>query len=185
MNLRERFWTETFLRFLLLHRTSYNPEESASTRVVTTIKILETEWRADIRHSSQNESFSPEDPNTGEVIWNIYLFRLFKLILTPLRSWTAYFYCDKKGDISGKPDTTGIWRECCFLNYDLNHREKMLALLFKVDNQIRGLTLCANGIKKFDDFGIYFQHPTHRDCILFNPFSCDEFVKPAPVHISV
>lgn len=45
---------------------------------------------------------------------------------------------------------------------------------------MKGLILPINDIKKFEDFGIYFQHPTHPDCILFNPFSCKEFAEPRP-----
>jgi hypothetical protein len=48
----------------------------------------------------------------------------------------------------------------------------------EVNKQKKGLVLDINDIKKFDSFGICFQHPTDSKCVLFNLFSCDEFAQP-------
>lgn len=180
LNLSQSCRTENLLCLLLMHQSSHNPKESASTCVRTAIKILETGWYIDIRDWSQNASLSFEDPNTGEAVWSTNLFRLVDLILTPFRHRTVYIYFDKNGDISGKPETTSNWCQCRFHQHVFNHGSKTVTLLFNVNNQIKGLFLQANDIKGFDDLGIFFQHPKHPEYIISNPFTCDEFANPRP-----
>jgi hypothetical protein len=55
---------------------------------------------------------------------------------------------------------------------------KPLEFYFRVGQQITGLILQPDDITNFEDFGIYFQHSTHSDCVLFSPFSCEEFAEP-------
>ena len=179
-NLSQSCPTETLLCFLLMHQTSHNPKKPVSTRVRTAIEILETAWYKDIQDWSQNAYLSFEDSNTGEAMWGTNLFRLVDLILTPFRHRTVYVYFDKNGDISGKPDTTSKWRQCRFQQYVLNHENETIVLLFNVNNQIKGLFLQPNDIKRFDNLGIFFQHPKHPDYIISNPFTCDEFANPRP-----
>jgi hypothetical protein len=85
---------------------------------------------------------------------------------------------DIKGDISGQLDSPGTWRRCLFKSYSLNSIDRTLELQFQIDKQKKGLILHINDIKNFDNYGIYFQHLTCRDCVLYNPFSCDKFAQP-------
>jgi hypothetical protein len=178
VNLSQSCATETLLCLLMMHQSSHNSGESASTCVGTAIKTLETEWYADIRDWSQNASLSFEDPNTGEAVWSTNLFRLVDLILTPFRHRTVYICFDKNGDISGKPDTTSTWRQCRYHQHFFNHESETVILLFDVNNQIKGLFLQPKDIHSFDDLGIFFQHPKHPKYIISNPFTFDEFANP-------
>jgi hypothetical protein len=180
LKLHETFQTGLLLYFFLYYQTTYQPQNAASTRITAAIKILETAWYMDIGSWSREKSLSHEDAITGEVVSSHCLVSFVKLILQPLQIRKAYIFFNGKGDISGKGDTVGIWRLCHFHSYQLNLTEKTLELNFQVNNQTKGLILQLNDIKKFDDFGIYFQHPAFPDCLLFNPFSCKEFHEPRP-----
>jgi hypothetical protein len=180
LNLHQTFPTGSLLRSLLYYQITYEPKEAAATRIQTAIKVLEAAWYIDIRCWVRSKSLSLEDPITGEVVWSHCLTNFVKLILQPLQTRMAYIFFDGKGDISGKCDTVGIWRLCRFHSYRLHSSEKSLELYFKVNNQIKGLVLQFNDIKKFNEFGIYFWHPAHPDRVLFNPFSCIEFDQPSP-----
>jgi hypothetical protein len=180
LNLSESYATETLLCLLLMYQSSQNPSDSTNTYVGTAIKILETGWYTDIQDWSQNASLSFKNPNTGEAVWSMNLIRLVDLILTPFRHRTVYICFDTNGDISGKPDTTSIWRQGHFLQHLFDYESKTVTLLFDVNNQIKGLFLQANDIKRFDNLGIFFQHPKHPKYIISNPFTCDEFTNPRP-----
>ena len=170
--------TSSLLYLLLSFQATYKLRRPAAVRVRNAIQILETAWKTDIKDWSQNEDFTYEDAITGEVIWNFRFVQFIDLILQPLQTRSAYVFFDEKGDISGQHKGPGIWRRCLFRSYSLNSIAKTLELQFRIDKQKKGLILNANDIKMFDSFGIYFQHPTHPDCVLFNPFSCDEFAQP-------
>lgn len=124
------------------------------------------------------QRFHPEDAITGEVIWNTCFVQFINLILQPLQTRPAYIFFDEKGDISGQHNGPGIWRRCLFESYSLDGIAKTFELKFQINKQKKGLTLDINDVQKFDKFGIYFQHPTQPGCVLFNPFSCDEFAQP-------
>jgi hypothetical protein len=172
------YLTSYLLHLLLTYQTTCKLRGPAVARVRNAIQILETAWKVDIKYWSRNKDFTFDDPSTGEVIWNTYLVQFITLILQPLQTRSAYVFFDEKGDISGQLDGPGIWRQCQFKSYSLNGITKTFELQFRINKQKKGLTLDINDIQKFDSFGIYFQHPTHPDCILFNPFSCDEFAQP-------
>jgi hypothetical protein len=173
------FPTGLLIHYLLSYQRTFRLRLAADIRVKNAIKILEIAWSADIRDWSEHESLSPKHPITGETIWRNWV-RLFKFILLPLRTRTAYIFFNEEGDIGGNLDAPGIWRHSRFHGYGINNDDKTLELQFKVDNQIKGLVLQIDEIEKFDDFRIYFQHPTHPDCILFSPFSLREFAAPRP-----
>jgi hypothetical protein len=63
----------------------------------------ETAWKVDIEEWSQGKDFTPGDPSTGEIIWNIYL------ILQPLQTRPAYVLFDKNGDITGQLEGPGAF----------------------------------------------------------------------------
>jgi hypothetical protein len=90
----------------------------------------------------------------------------------------VYIFFDKRGDITDLHGSNGIWRQCHFLWYKLGFPKRTLELQFRVNNQTKGLVLSHDDIKTFDDLGIYFQHLTRSDFIMFNPFACEEFVLP-------
>jgi len=150
----------------------------AGSRVRNAIQILKTAWKVDIKIWSQDKDFTPDDPNTGEVIWNTYFVQFINLILQPLQTRPVDVFLDEKGDISGQFDGPGIWRRFQFKSYSLDRIAKTLELQFQINKQKKGLILDINDIKKFDSFGIRFQHPTDPDCVLFNLFTCDEFAQP-------
>ena len=172
------YLTTYLLHLLLTYQATCKPGGPAAARVRNAIRILETAWKTDIKDWSQNEDFTYEDAITGEIIWNIYFVQFINLILQPLQTQSAYVFFDEKGDISGQHDSPGIWRRCLFKSYSLDDIAKTLELQFRINKQKKGLILDINDIQKFDSFGIHFQHPTHPDCVLFNPFSCDEFAQP-------
>ena len=180
LKFHETFQTGLLLYYFLYYQITYQPKKAANTRITTAIKILETAWYMDIGSWSRQISLSPEDVITGEVVSSHCLASFVKLILHPLQTRQACIYFDEKGDISGKRDGVGIWRLCRFHFYQLNLAEKTLELNFKVNDQTKGRILQLNDIKKFDDFGIYFQHPVFPGRLLFNPFSCKEFDEPRP-----
>lgn len=64
------------------------------------------------------------------------------------------------------------------MSYSLDNIAKTFELQFQINKQKKGLILGINDIKKFDTFGIRFEHPMDPDYVLFNPFSCDEFAQP-------
>jgi hypothetical protein len=171
------YLTTYLLSLLLTYQATCKPREHAAVRVKNAIQILETAWKIDIKDWSQNEDLTPEDAN-GEVVWSTYFVQFINLILQPLRTRSAYIFFDIKGDISGQLDGPGIWRRCLFKSYSLNSIDRTLELQFQIDKQKKGLILHINDIKNFDNYGIYFQHPTRRDCVLYNPFACDEFAQP-------
>jgi len=111
-------------------------------------------------------------------IWNTYFVQFINLILQPLQTRPVDVFLDEKGDISGQFDGPGIWRRFQFKSYSLDRIAKTLELQFQINKQKKGLILDINDIKKFDSFGIRFQHPTDPDCVLFNLFTCDEFAQP-------
>ena len=168
------------LYFFLYYQTTYQLKKIVNTHITIAIKILETTWYMDIASWSREKSLNHEDAITDEVILSRCLVGFVNLILQSLQTRTAYIFFDGKGDISGKYDTVGMWRLCRFHFYRLKWTEKTLELNFQVNNQTKGLILQLNEIKKFDDFGIYFQHSAFPDCLLFNPFSCKEFDEPRP-----
>jgi hypothetical protein len=178
LNLSRTFPTSTLLQILMLYQATYRSGKTATIHFNTAKRILEAAWYKDIGEWSETGSLSINDPQTGDIIWSDCLIRYLELILRPLVTRTAYIFLDKKGDISGDSNTTGIWRRCHFDCYKLNHPEKTLELQFRVNNQTKGLILQRNEIMKFEDLGIYFQHPTHPDCVLFSPFCCKEYTEP-------
>lgn len=178
-NFRETFATDSLLYLLLVAQKVCGFRGAADIRLKTAIKALETAWIRDIQSWSEDENMSCEDAVTGEIIWNTHLARFIHLILKSLQTRKAFIHFDKMGDISRETDTAGTWRECCFHSYSFNGWNKTLEMQFTVDNQIKGVILPINDIKNFNKSGICFQHPIHPDCVLFNPFSCKEFVEPS------
>jgi hypothetical protein len=178
LSLDMTYLTSNLLYLLLDYQATCKPREPAATRIRNAIQILETAWKVDIKIWSRNKNFTFEDPSTGEVIWNTHCDQFINLILRPLQTRSAYVFFDEKGDISGQHASPGIWRRCQFKSYSLDGIVKSFELQFQINNQKKGLILDMNDIQNFDRFGIYFQHPTHPDCVLFNPFSCDEFAQP-------
>jgi hypothetical protein len=178
LRLDRTYLTSFLLHLLLIYQATCKPRGPVATRVKDAVRILETAWKTDIKDWSQNKDFTYKDAITGEVIWNTCFIQFINLILQPLQSQSAYVFFNEKGDISGQHDGPGIWRRCLFKSYSLDDIAKTFELQFQIDKQKKGLILDINDIQNFDDFGIYFQHPTHADCVLFNPFSCDEFAQP-------
>jgi hypothetical protein len=172
------YLTNYLLHLLLTYQATCIPRGPAASRVRNAIQILETAWKVDIEDWSQDEDFTPDDPSTGEVTWNTCFIQFINLILQPLQTRSAYVFFDEKGDISGQFNGPGIWRRCQFKSYSLNGITKTFELQFQINKQKKGLILDINDIKKFDSLGIRFQHPTDPNCVLFNPFSCDEFAQP-------
>jgi hypothetical protein len=178
LRLDPTYSTTYLLHLLLTYQVTCKPRGLAAARVENAIQILEEAWKTDIKKWSQNKDFTPEDAITGEVVWGTSFVQFINLILEPLQTRSAYVFFDEKGDISGQHDGPGSWRRCQFQSYSLNHIAKTFELQFRINKQKKGLILAINDIQKFDSFGIYFQHPLNPDCVLFNPFTCDEFAQP-------
>jgi hypothetical protein len=178
LKLDTTFLTSELLYELLVYQLVVQPKGPAGDRVRNAIHHLEMAWEIDIRTWSRNEDFTPEDPNTGEVIWNTYSIQFIHLILQPLQTRSAYVFFDKKGDISGQFSSPGIWRRCRFMFFSLSHDWKTFELEFHINKQKKGLILQTDDIRNFDSSGIIFQHPMDPDSVLINPFSCDEFAQP-------
>jgi hypothetical protein len=165
------------LHLLLTYQATCEPRGPAAVRVRKAIDILETAWKVDIKEWSQSKDFTIKDPITGEVIWNTYFVQFINLILQPMQTRSAYVFFDENGDIS-EDNGLGIWRQCQFKSYPLNGIAKTFELHFQINKQKKGLVLDINDIQKFDRVGIRFEHPTDPDCVLFNPFCCNEFAQP-------
>ena len=176
--LETTFVTSHLLHLLLIYRMSFKPTGPAAARVEKAIQILEEKWKVDINSWSKNKDFSFEDPRTGKALWNNNFVLFINLILQPLRTRSAYVFFDEIGDISGQIDRPGNWRKCQFKFFSLSGAEKTFELQFQIGQQKKGLILGINDVKRFDCFGIRFSHPTEPKCVLFNPFSCDEFARP-------
>ncbi len=172
------YMTSYLLHLLLTYRKTFKPTGPAESRVQNAIRILEREWKVDIKDWSENEDFTFEDPSTGDVLWNTHFVMFINLILQPLQNRSAYVFLDRRGDISGQTDAPGIWRHCQFKAYSLDRTAKTFELQFQIKNQKKGLVLNINDMKRLDHSGIHFQHPTNAACFLFDPFSCDEFARP-------
>lgn len=112
LQLDTTYLTNSLLYLLLTYRATYKPTGPAAIRCQNAIQILETAWKADIKAYSEDADFTPEDPSTGEVIWNTIFVRFINLILQPLRTRSAYIFFDEMGDISGQLNGAGIWRQC-------------------------------------------------------------------------
>ena len=177
MDLYKTSPTDSLLHLLLYYQKACDPRK-VDRRVKNAIAILEAAWYADIERWSQNKSLLSDDVITGKIIWNGCLTRFIRLILHSLQTRRAYIYFDDKDDISGKRQINNLLRLCYFYSYCLNRKESSLDLIFQVNNQLKRLILPFNDIKKFDDLGIYFQHPARPDCILSNPFYCNGFKEP-------
>jgi hypothetical protein len=170
-------WTDSLLNLLLQYRRAPDLEAGTAKSVQDSIKHLDEEWYKDIQSWCSSSSLSWEDPNTGRIKKGDLFERFIRLILQPLLTRRVFINFDQKGDISETCQTSFL-RLGYFHSYHLNQWGNCLELNFRVNNQIKGLILSLHDIKTFDDFGVFFQHPKHPNCILFNPFACDEFATP-------
>ena len=62
------YLTSYLLHLLLTYEAICKPRGPAGSRIRNAIQILETVWKIDIKTWSQDKDFTPDDPNTGEII---------------------------------------------------------------------------------------------------------------------
>jgi hypothetical protein len=175
----QTYQTAHLLQLLLSYQTSSAPQGDAAISVGWAIAILKEAWFRDIERWSLFPSLSVEDVSTGELIYS-HLDRFVKLILQPLLEQRAYVRFNKKGDMVGECEPDGFLRLCRLHSYRMSRVEQRLELSFYINNQIKGLFVPFNDIKRFEKFGVYFQHPGQSDCVLMSPFAWEEFIKPHP-----